>query len=352
MKKIVGIIAVVALLAGACGDDDDSAADKNSSPQATETAAKQGPLTYAVAVDGPSPEGKNISLAAYFPGGLKVHAGDTVVFDNKSTQAPHTISFGIKSDKSNMPAPLTRTATFNPAVFGPCTITAEPTSALEACPEPPAAQPPPYSGKGYWNSGALVPAVAPAGIKQVSVKFDESVPPGDYNYACILHGPMGGSITVVSPEDTRDVPEEIAASSAKAASDLMASTAAAPDPAAPAPGTVIAGWDHAPATVNRFLPGTVEIKAGDTVTWNSTSVIDPHTITFEPPFTDPEDPRAVVPAGAKAGGNHTAGFTNSGFLGPTPPFPTSTFSLRFPKAGTYNYVCVLHPGMAGTIKAA
>ena len=38
MKKIVGIIAVVALLAGACGDDDESAADKNSSPQATETA--------------------------------------------------------------------------------------------------------------------------------------------------------------------------------------------------------------------------------------------------------------------------------------------------------------------------
>ena len=105
MKKIVGIIAVLSLLAGACGDgDDDSAADKNSSPQATETAAKQGPLTYAVAVDGPSPEGRNISLAAYFPGGLKVHAGDTVVFDNKSTQAPHTISFGIKSDKSNMPA--------------------------------------------------------------------------------------------------------------------------------------------------------------------------------------------------------------------------------------------------------
>jgi plastocyanin len=340
LKKLVGLIAVLALLAGACGDEKKTAAD---------TATKNGPLTYSVAVDGPSPEGKNISLAGYFPGGLKVHAGDTVVFDNKSTQAPHTISFGIKSDRSNSPAPLTKTAMFNPAVFGPCVTSAEPTTALEACPEPPAAQPPPYSGKGYWNSGALAPAVAPAGTKQVSVKFDESVPPGSYNYACILHGPMGGSITVVSAKEIRDLPEIAAASGARNAADAVTSVAAVPDPAAPAPGNVVAGWDRMPATVNRFLPGVLEIKAGDTVTWKSTSIVDPHTITFEPPFSNPEDPRAVPPAGVKSGGSHTTGFTNSGFLGPTPPFPADTFSLRFPKRGVYNYICALHPGMAGTV---
>jgi plastocyanin len=196
MKRIVGLIAVLTLLAGACGDDENGADTANSSPQATETEAKNGPLTYTVVVDGPSPEGKNIQLGAYFPGGLKVHAGDTVVFDNKSTQAPHTISFGINSDRSNSPAPLTKAAAFNPAVFGPCVTAADPTPDLEACPEPPAAQLPAYAGKGYWNSGVLAPAAAPAGAKQVSVKFDESVAPGSYNYACILHALMGGFVTV------------------------------------------------------------------------------------------------------------------------------------------------------------
>ena len=343
MKRIVGLIAAVALLVGACGGDD-STHPADSSPQAA------GALTYNVAVDGPSPEGKNIQLGAYFPGGLKVHAGDTVVFDNKSSQAPHTISFGINSDRTNSPSPLTKAAAFNPAVFGPCVTASAPSPDLEACPEPPPSPLPSYIGVGYWNSGVLAPAVAPAGVKQVSVKFDVATPPGSYNYACILHALMGGSVTVVGPEDTRDTPEAAAAAGAKSAADAAAEAAAIPDPADPGPGKVVSGWSTHIASVNRFFPAVVEIKAGDTVTWKGTSEYEPHTITFEPPFTNPEDPRAVPPAGAKTGSSYTAGFTNSGFIGPK-PFPAESFSLRFPKAGVYNYLCALHPGMAGTVKA-
>lgn len=342
MGKRVGIIGLIALLAAGCGDDD-------TTEKSGEAAVQKGPLTYMVQVDGPSPEGKNIQLGTYFPGGLKVHPGDTVTFDNKSTQAPHTISFGISSDRSNSPAPLTKKAEFNPAVFGPCVTTSAPSGALEACPEPPAAQLPPYAGVGYWNSGILVPAVAPAGTKQVAVKFAESTPPGSYNYACILHALMGGSVTVVSPEETRDTPEAVAAALTKSATEAAAAAAAIPDPADPGPGKVVSGWSTALASINRFHPAVAEIKAGQTVTWKGTSDYEPHTITFEPPFTNPEDPRAVPPAGVKAGGSYTAGFTNSGFIGPK-PFPAESFSLRFPKAGEYKYVCVLHPGMAGTVK--
>jgi plastocyanin len=346
MKRIVGFIALIVLLAGACGSDDKSS---DAGGKTTDTTAQQGPLTYNVLVDGPSPEGKNIQLGTYFPGGLKVRPGDTVVFDNKSTQAPHTISFGIKPDRSNSPGPLTKKAQFNPAVFGPCVTAAEPSNALEACPEPPAAPLPAYAGTGYWNSGILVPSIAPEGAKQVSVKFAESTKPGSYNYACILHALMGGSVTVVGPEESRDTPEEVAAASAKQSADAAAAAAAIPEPADPGAGKVVSGWSTPLASINRFLPSTVEIKAGEMVTWKGTSQYEPHTITFEPPFNNPEDPRVVPPAGAKSGGNHTSGFTNSGFIGPK-PFPTDTFALRFPKAGTYTYVCALHPGMVGTVK--
>jgi plastocyanin len=348
MKKLGVFIAVFALLAGACGDDDDdggAAAETTSSTEAS--AAADGPLTYNVTVDAPSPEGKNISLGTYFPGAVKIHPGDKVVFENQSTQAPHTISFGINSDRSNSPVPFTKALAFNPAVFGPCMTSTDPTPDLEACPEPPATPPPAYQGKGYWNSGALVPGNAPEGPKEITVEFSEAVPPGNYNYACILHGPMGGRITVVAPDETRDEPDKVTAAAEKAAADVMAKTEAAPDPT-PAAGNVEAGADVLPATKNRFFPEVIEIKAGETVTWKSVSVVDPHTITLAPPFQNPEDPRGIPPTGVADGGSYTEGFTNSGVLGPK-PFPAETFSLRFPKAGSYPYICALHPGMVGTV---
>ena len=39
-------------------------------------------------------------------------------------------------------------------------------------------------------------------------------------------------------------------------------------------------------------------------------------------------------------------------FGPTPAFPTDSFSLTFTKAGRYPYLCLLHPGMAGTVEVS
>ncbi len=309
MKRILCLIAAVALVAGACGDDEKPGDSQSSGPPATETAAAKGPLTYTVAVDGPSPEGKNIQLTAFFPAALKVHAGDTIVFDNRSTQAPHTITFGIKPDRSNSPSPVTKAAGFNPAVFGPCVSAAEPTPDLEACPEPPAAQTAAYSGKGYWNSGALVPTVAPEGPKQVEVKLEESIPAGQYLYACVLHPFMGGVVTVAAADSQRQDPKEVEALIPEQSAQAAAAAAAIPDPG-PAAGQVATGWGDKLVAVNRFEPAVEEVKAGETVTWKTGSPFEPHTVTF----------------------------------------PTDTFSLRFTKAGTYEYVCALHPGMAGTVK--
>ena len=48
-------------------------------------------------------------------------------------------------------------------------------------------------------------------------------------------------------------------------------------------------------------------------------------------------------------------YVNSGWMfpeGQAPPGapPISSFTLTFEKAGTYNYICIIHPWMAATIK--
>ena len=45
-------------------------------------------------------------------------------------------------------------------------------------------------------------------------------------------------------------------------------------------------------------------------------------------------------------------YVNSGWLlpkGNLPPGTSNTFSVTFEKDGTYNYLCILHPWMTGTV---
>ena len=89
-----------------------------------------------------------------------------------------------------------------------------------------------------------------------------------------------------------------------------------------------------------FYSSTIVIDEGDSVTWTSASI---HTVSFLEgtnltPFTAPP---------IAAGGTTEDGtaFTSSGVLA-----PGQTYTLTFPKAGTYVYYCLLHPPeMTGTI---
>ncbi len=82
-----------------------------------------------------------------------------------------------------------------------------------------------------------------------------------------------------------------------------------------------------------FLPPTITIDEGDTVTWTVAGEV--HTITFlgnnAAPPGDPTVPQ---------GGNTYDGtqFLSSGILP-----PGQTYSITFTKAGTYTYQCFLHP---------
>jgi plastocyanin len=71
----------------------------------------------------------------------------------------------------------------------------------------------------------------------------------------------------------------------------------------------------------KFNPGTIKVKAGKTVTWTNDDSV---------------------------GHDVTAGGFNSGGAGNIEP--GKTFTHKFAKAGSYKYVCSVHPGMKGTIK--
>ena len=71
----------------------------------------------------------------------------------------------------------------------------------------------------------------------------------------------------------------------------------------------------------KFNPGTVTIKPGGKVTWTNDDSVG-HDVTAD-------DFESGSPVGIEGG---------------------STFSHTFKKAGTYDYVCSVHPGMKGTVK--
>ena len=103
-----------------------------------------------------------------------------------------------------------------------------------------------------------------------------------------------------------------------------------------------------------FAPSTITIDAGDTVTWTMAAAFD-HTVTFlsgsrPPDLFIPENdrkllfnPLVALPQGLKTYAGK--GIANSGVL----MGRDKTYSLTFTKPGSYAYLCMLHPGMTGTV---
>ena len=347
----LAVSVAVALLGAACSDDDSD----TSATTTTGASAAGGPQSYTVVVDGPSTLGaENFVLGSFFPKTVSVRPGDTITFDNRSSNDVHTVTFGVKSDRSDQPAIVTRDGQENPAVFKPC-YTADPVKpAMTSCP-PQAAGTPEFTGQGYWNSGVIMPTSLPAeaGSKQATVKLDPAVAPGPYTVTCLLHPFMESTLQVAGSDAERGPPDQVASTADREIAQAKAAVAglAAPTPQATANGvTVVASWGDQAGAINRFAPETASVKVGQSVTWKSFSSWMPHTVSFEPPFATPSEPNALLPAGAKSGSRFTGGVSHSGVFGPPPYFPVETFSLTFTKAGSYPYLCLLHPGMAGAVQ--
>jgi len=139
-----------------------------------------------------------------------------------------------------------------------------------------------------------------------------------------------------------------------------------------------------------YIPQNVEIKAGSSVVWYVRPFVpaEPHTVTFvfnnktmvngflpsyqrvfdpaiidsnnvlpsyqrvfDPAIIDSNNVTKIYPPNANLTITGTEKYVNSGWLFPGRELPgsSSTFSVTFQKAGTYNYLCLMHPWMVGKV---
>ena len=149
------------------------------------------------------------------------------------------------------------------------------------------------------------------------------------------------------------------------------SFAAAQNQTAPREVTALVGAGQDTITLNAFFPEVLQVRAGDTVTWelNSDEI---HTVSFVhgipleeltfavPGRTEGEllvNPRVAFPTRMPDAPVETysgEGFVSSGVLSKQPPAPDAppndSFALTFDTPGTYTYVCLVHEEfMMGTV---
>ncbi len=208
-----------------------------------------------------------------------------------------------------------------------------------------------YNGAGLVNSG-LVFGPGPA----FTVRFTAA---GSYPYFCFIHPNMTAVVDVVTSGrvdsqlalDIRGSAEYERA--IRGLKELAASLAAMPVAVTPKAGggskySAIVAGETLYGDDMQFFPPTINIKTGDSVEWKS-SVHAPHMVTFGlagPPPGDPFETPLTKPAATYDG----TGFWHSSVLGIGWPGGL-TFEMTFSKAGSYQYVCILHAaqGMRGTV---
>jgi plastocyanin len=290
---------------------------------------------------GSESKGGDVQLNEFAPNQISVNVGDTVTWRLDSTEF-HDILF-----TSGAPAP----EFVQP---GPDGVFINPVAAM------------PTGGNTYDGTGLVGSGLLNKGDTW-SLTFSKA---GSYTYLCAIHTGMGGIINVLAPGqqtdtqaavDTRRTNQVNADIANLAVPAIMANTGELP-----AEGAIglAAGVQNGLADVQRFFPGTVTVHAGEAVTWIWKTADTPHTVTFlagQPapatvlPVPQPNgpprlqlNPQVAAPAGSPIdydGGS----FLNSGLVQPIPGQPTPTFTVHFDSPGSYQYVCLLHEGMVGTI---
>jgi len=387
-KRLAAVMAVLAVVGTACGSDN----KKNSASKTPGTQAQSGAVaqTYAVSVDNKTDQLTGAFLA-YFPNALTAHAGDTVDFGGVFSGEPHSVTFGTLVDSglaasdqagpnaTDEPPDLKKIPAMLPTGPGDANQTAaQPCFLASGDPPPdggcPKVDQPDFNGRYALYSSGLV-----GDGEHFKMKLASDLAPGKYRWMCDLHrAAMTGTLTVAAPATAADTPQAVQSRGADELAGMVAKLKAAEtqmqaitDPAKAQAG---AGLPDVPAYVAEFGPKTISIPVNGSITWD---VQGPHTIAFAvtedartiiaraPDGSVHLNPKAAAPAGGPGapanpppgqpihidGGSwNGSGFHNSGVMFVPGPPGSITYKLKFTKAGTYPYACLIHPDMQGTVK--
>jgi len=261
---------------------------------------------------------------------------------------------------------------------------------------------PVFNGTQAYYSSGFIPYAGNNG-NSFDVKLSKDIKPGTYHYYCTYHGPgMQGRI-IVKPASAA-VPSQGAvdrAALSQAASRTGPVKKALQKVNALRPFDIIkaadiAGFEPPPTDnqkvklkdaifagystqnsdgvlANEFVPRTVHAKVGERVTWAFVGI---HTVSFDVPRYFPLfkidkngtvalDTRFDSGAGPKfpdtypesAGDTYIldggtwngSGFHSSGLMKLDSGANVVGYSLAFSQPGTYQYACLIHPKMVGTV---
>lgn len=302
---------------------------------------------------------------AFFPRTLKVHAGDGVKFQIAGF---HAINLPPKGDAAPGFAIPTGTATsgVKDAAGADFWFNGQPAFAFNPVVAVGTKSGLPYTGAKGVQSGLPTEQGKP---KPWLVRFTKA---GSFDFYCPIHPGMKGKVQVVA-KGRKGVPSPKAdAARAKAQFKQAIAVAKKLDKrAAPAGDTIVAGPDDAKTgtVLFRFTPAQKTVKVGTPVTLTMTpGTTETHTFTFardlttlEPvaqAFVDPATGQissqvlypSDVPLPPYDGSQHGDGFLSTGALDADPKSPPPLKStVTFSAPGTYNYLCLIHPDMRGTI---
>ena len=318
-----------ALLLGAC--------NRGASPEATDPS----PASVRLFAGLNDPKDKNIAVNMFIPQRAKVVVGANVAWTFNGPE-PHTVTFVPAGQQ--IPAPSAPGAT-------------------EA-----KGSPGPFDGTTLVSSGILPQGTLTGGFNLTFTKA------GTYNYVCILHPAMRGSIEVVTTPNAesrqdirkrgmserdrwlsegRDAKKKYLETAAKTVRNSDGTTTH----------TIGMGTSTEHAAVLAFQPVKADIKPGDKVIFLNSDIL-PHSATFAGSTQLPQNPESPQARNAAPGPSpqtlNATGFFNTGWLPPNappgagPPEAARSFTFVVPTAGTYGYVCILHgpSGQAGSIVAA
>jgi plastocyanin len=222
----------------------------------------------------------------------------------------------------------------------------------------------PSKGKTYNGSKRLLSGIPTGPPKPFNVKFTK---PGTYKFFCDVHPGMIGTV-VVKPAG-KSIPTAKQDAKALTAQGTTGIKAALKLAKSKVPADTVSLGETAPGGVELFamFPATLTVNANTVVTFQmSKDSLETHTATFGTTAvlkklatafggvdfpaqgvfpSDPTQPIVESPT------VHGDGFANVGALDTNPKSTTipSSGKIDFTTAGTYHYICLIHPFMHGTI---